>query len=46
MWFIHDSKRLKSEVEGIEELRDNSAWFIAATNRMLKGLNQAEVTRW
>ena len=38
MWFIRDPERLKSEVAGIEALRDNSAWLVATTNRMLKGL--------
>lgn len=38
MWFIRDPERLKSEVAGIEALRDGNAWLVATTNRMLKGL--------
>jgi sulfur-carrier protein adenylyltransferase/sulfurtransferase len=38
MWFIRDPDRLKSEVAGIEALRDNNAWLVATTHRMLKGL--------
>ena len=38
MWFIRDPERLKSEVAAIEALRDNNAWLVATTNRMLKGL--------
>jgi len=38
MWFIRDPERLKYEVAGIEALRDNNAWLVATTNRMLTGL--------
>ncbi|WP_363352300.1 ThiF family adenylyltransferase [Methylocystis echinoides] len=38
MWFIRNPDRLKSELEGIETLRDGNAWIGATTNRMLKSL--------
>lgn len=37
MWFIRNPERLKSEIAGIETLRDNNAWLVATTNRVLKG---------
>jgi molybdopterin/thiamine biosynthesis adenylyltransferase/ubiquitin-protein ligase len=38
MWFILNPERLKSEVEGIEALRDSNAWLVSTTSRMLKDL--------
>lgn len=38
MWFIHKPERMKSEVEGIEALRDANEWLGATANRVLKGV--------
>lgn len=38
MWWIKNPVRLKSEVAGLEALRDREAWLLSFTSSLLKGL--------
>lgn len=38
MWWIKNPVRLKSEVAGLEALRDREAWLLSFTPSLLKGL--------
>ena len=41
MWFLHNPERLKSEVAGIEVLRDETPWLMLATPRVMKSFQFA-----